>query len=154
MNDRVEELNGRLYERNVAAAPPPLLFSPRPLPTKYQTLPILDEQPKSVVPLERRRPGPFIPGAERGSQPGYSVDAESDLINIVSALQRDPRAVFVPSSSSSLYNLPDTSTARSEAQPHPRLFSHVVAYPNVAPNADGAKIFYNAHLRTPSRAHT
>ncbi len=150
MNDRVEELNSRLYERNVAA-PPPLLFSPRPLPTKYQTLPILDEQPKSVVPLERRRTGPFIPGAERGPQPGYSVDAESDLINIVSGLQRDPRAVFVPGSDSSLYNAPDTATSRPEVQPHPRLFSHVVAQANVSPNAEGNKLFYNTQLRTPSQ---
>jgi hypothetical protein len=147
--DRVEELNDRLYDRNVAA-PPPVLFSPRPLPTKYQKLPILDEQPKSVVPIERRRVTGFVPGSAVGPAGGFSVDAESDLRNIRCALQRDPRAVYVPASDSSLYvasDIPQTGPA----QPHPRLFAHVVASPTVAPGAEGTQLFYNTRLRNPSK---
>ena len=46
--ERVEELNKRIYARNQGDTPA-FYFSPRPIPTKYTFLPIIDEQPKASI---------------------------------------------------------------------------------------------------------
>ena len=49
--NRVEELNERIVERNKGETPQ-FYFSPRPVPTKYTTMPILDEKLPATIPLK------------------------------------------------------------------------------------------------------
>ena len=51
-NDRDNELNRRLMERNIPSAPLQPQFSQRPVPTKYALLPILDRRAPAKVPLD------------------------------------------------------------------------------------------------------
>ena len=50
---RTEELNERLYSRNIPSAPLQQQFSIRPVPTKYTKMMILDQRQKSEVPIQQ-----------------------------------------------------------------------------------------------------
>lgn len=112
---RCAELNTRLQARLTLGGGGPS-FSPRPVPTKYTVMPVLDTTPSSKVPLTYNLVAP-------------DVDLESSLKNITFALQKDSRAAYIPSSSSDLYNQETlkSSTTDLGPQPHPHLFSSVVS---------------------------
>ena len=122
--DRSQELNQRIYSRNIPSAEPPVHFSPRPVPTKYTTMPILDHRikPKVMIHSTSFTTKDFLPGT---NAPGYSnfVDTESSLKNITYALQSSSHAVYVPSSQSDLYI--HTVPPSPVVQPHPHLFKVV-----------------------------
>ena len=125
--DMTQELNQRIYSRNIPSSEPPVQFSPRPVPTKYTTMPILDHRITSKVMIKSTSfsTKDFLPGIHG---PGYSdqVDDESKLRNITYATQRASRAVYVPSSKSDLYvhQIPP----KPVEQPHPHLFKSVETY--------------------------
>ena len=115
---RVEELNERIRSRNIGDTPP-FYFSPRPVATKYTTMPVVDERVTSTVPI---RCGPvfdvsshFLPGT---SAP---ICGKLDKIDIETDLYR-PKD-YVPDSSSSLYKKSIPST--ESMQPFPLLFASV-----------------------------
>ena len=134
---RVEELNDRIYARNNGDTPT-IYFSPRSVPTKYTTLPIVDERLKSQVSIAC---GPifdtkrhFLPGTNAPwSGKANSIDVESQLYR--------PKDYF-PSSQGDLYKRTIPST--NDIQPYPYLFA------SVRTSEDGIKVripekqlFYN-----------
>jgi hypothetical protein len=143
---RVEELNARLYSRNVPSSAPPMVFSPRPVQTKYCKQPILDVHVAPSVPIRNSGPVAFLPG-DGAPFSGFDVDVDSTLRNIDFALQRHPMAVYVPQSASDLYN---SAAPRPQPvqQPHPMLFASVVAAPRAGPPASPL-VFNNVRLREP-----
>jgi len=152
MADRVEELNARIYDRFVPSSAPSMVFSPRPVPTKYVKQPIMDEYAPPRTPIRRADQTAFLPSTGVVPSMHFCVDIESTLKggNLFYALQKDPRAAFVPKSTSDLYNAPPTSTAVQYKQPHPQLFTQVVSAPS-APIANSdlpPQIFYNTRLRS------
>jgi len=104
--------NAAIFSRNVAGKKgPEVWYDPRPVSTKYATMPIVD---------------PVRLGAKNAANPpnryAQSINEESVLQNRMFALQRCDQAVYVPSSKSSLYDqrpTPSTSVARKlEAAAH------------------------------------
>jgi hypothetical protein len=155
MSDRIEELNQRLASRNVASANPMVLFSPRPTPTKYVRMPIVNDPMPPRVKLEHRSSNvAFLPTDAKGPGALDWVDVESSLKNIGFALQRNDRAVYVPSSQSDLYNDPSTEASQKPRQPHPHLFKHVVTTNTGIPagvKTQDEHVFRNVTLREPVR---
>jgi hypothetical protein len=106
--NRTEDLNTRIYGRQVALSAPQVQFSPRPVPTKYTMLPILDQAPRTQVPLVPRPEfsvsRDFLPG-DSAPWCGFSaaINTESILKNMFFANQRCPRAFYVPDSNSDMY---------------------------------------------------
>ena len=145
---RVEELNARLYSRNVPSGAPPMVFSPRPVQTKYTKQPILDVYVTPSVPIRGIGPPVFLPG-DSAPFNGFTdnIDVDSNLKNINFALQRHPMAVYVPESASDLYNN-QPPRAQQVQQPHPMLFASVVARPAKGPQP-APLIFNNVKLRNP-----
>jgi len=155
MSDRIEELNQRLASRNVASEDPMVLFSPRPTPTKYVRMPVVNDPMPSRVKLEQRASNvAFLPTDAKGPGALDWVDVESSLKNIGFALQRNDRAVYVPSSRSDLYTDPSTAASQKVRQPHPHLFKHVVSNNNGIPahvKTQDQHVFRNVTLREPVR---
>ena len=116
---RVEELNQRLRERNIADVPP-FYFSPRPVPTKYCTFPIVDARVESSVPIRTCAPyTQFLPATTAPwSGKASSIDTESNL-----HYTKD----YIPSSKSSMYQ--SSIPSQQGTQPHPLLFATVRATP-------------------------
>ena len=152
MSDRVEELNQRLYSRLQPSESPAILFSPRPVPTKYVKMPVVNDPPPPSRPIESRaQTVAFLPTDARGPGVLDLTDIESTLKNMDFALQKDSRAYYVPSSKSDLYkNLAPKPTAVQ--QPHPNLFTNVLSQnTGIPPNVTLPKsIFNNVRLRTPA----
>tara|TARA_B100000963_G_scaffold4346_2_gene3343 strand:- start:1749 stop:2288 length:540 start_codon:yes stop_codon:yes gene_type:complete len=120
-NIKEEKLqNDKLYGRNV----PSFFIQPnidfRPISTKYSYFQIEDEYAKSnekIKILNDYDPkNVFFPG---DSKPPFSyfarnVDTETDLRNQFMALQKADQAVYVPSSTSDLYNSISNVSSRNE----------------------------------------
>lgn len=132
---RVEELNQRLRERNVADTPS-FYFSPRPVPTKYCTMPIVDSRVESTVPIQSSRPfntfTQFLPATSAPwSGKADTIDTESDLYR--------PKD-YIPASKSSLYQ--SSIPSQNGVQPHPLLFASVRASPTSFARSE-TQFFYN-----------
>jgi hypothetical protein len=151
--DRVEELNQRIFSRMKASGEPAVLFSPRPVPTKYvHPFPVVvDPAPPTVKLRNLSKEVAFLPTDCKAPGATDWVDLESTLKNMDFALQKNDRAVYVPSSKSDLYLKPTTKTTPVR-QTHPLLFAHVVT-PNSGIPANvqqSNKLFHNVRLRTPA----
>jgi hypothetical protein len=132
---RVEELNQRLRDRNVADAPA-FYFSPRPVPTKYCTMPIVDSRVESTVPI--RKAVPFNTSTQFLPASSAPWSGKADQIDTESQLYR-PKD-YIPSSKSSLYQ--HSVPSQSEVQPHPLLFASVRAPPTQFKYPE-KQLFYN-----------
>jgi hypothetical protein len=109
--ERMDTINQRISERNKGSIPP-VYFSPRPIPTKYVALPIIDQRaPQPIQPKIYDIEKNFLPST---NTPGYShyVDTETNLMR---------EKNYFPSSTSSLYTY--TIAPKEYAQPHPLLFT-------------------------------
>lgn len=129
-NERVDELNSRIYDR----FRPEQMLQPnidfRPTATKYAYLPVIDLRKQSSVdispPLDYSIEAGFVPPASRGPTVGYTdnVHTESQLRNQFYSLQKGAeQGVYIPSSNSDLYRTPVPMTANPAIQPYPELFS-------------------------------
>ena len=49
--ERTQELNDRIYDRNLPSSELQMHFAPRSVSTKYATMPIVNPRKKSVVPM-------------------------------------------------------------------------------------------------------
>ncbi len=107
--ERVDELNKRIYSRNVPSQPLQPNFDIRPVSTKYATLPILDRRAPSktdITPImtfdDTKN---FNPGNAVGPWSGFSskIDDESTLRSQFFALQSSEQSVYIPSTNSDLY---------------------------------------------------
>lgn len=113
---RVEELNQRIWQRNTGDTPQ-FYFSPRPVPTKYTFMPIVDERIQSTVPIKTKPvfSNNFLPATTAPwSGKINSIDTETNL-------QRSND--YIPDSSSDLYKY--TLPSNGLSQPFPLLFSSV-----------------------------
>lgn len=130
MDLRVEELNDRIWSRNVPDKALAANFDPRPTSTKYAHFGILDRRGITTVPMtetEAHTVGTnFNPGTQR-APPGSiirDVDIETTLRNQYSVLRHgDNYSEYVPSSHSDLFmvNVPSSSTGNGLVS-HPNLF--------------------------------
>ena len=106
-NDRVEDLNERLFNRNTSIRPVGALLDVRATPTKYVTMPIVNMRPIAktqcphVLPFNIKKQ--FFPGNTKSPLDGYNVDTETVLRNQQFALQKSEQNIYVPSSNSDLY---------------------------------------------------
>ncbi len=159
-NERVDELNDRINSRIVADSHLEPNFDPRPVPTKYAHFPIINRrkevnEPSIPYPAYNQYLN-FTPTTSNGPSSGYrnNVDVENSLRNQEYALQHGAEQnVYVPSSTSDLYNV--TVTSKPSQQPHPQLFERQqfssMPHPNVDNTTIGRDQFFN-HTRTQLRS--
>lgn len=148
-DERVEELNDRIYDRNYITQPLEVNYTPRSVPTKYAHFSIVEKKhPISTIKpqylptysVEKQ----FVPG--RGPVSGYfaNINTENSLRNQNFALQRDGKSTYIPSSNSDLYK--NYIISRPSHQPFPRLFEKYTFESTPSPlenTAVGANLFFN-----------
>ena len=115
---RVEELNHRIRQRNIADTPQ-FYFSPRPVPTKYTTMPIIDERIPSKEPIYTK--SVFNPHVNFLPATTAPWSGKIDSIDTETRLQRSTD--YIPDSKSDLYKYVIPST--NSTQPFPLLFASV-----------------------------
>jgi len=130
-NARTDELNARLFDRYFPDGPLAPNFDPRPIPTKYAYLPIVNRRKDAIVPIDKyldhspqSNGGNFYCGTDKAPSDGFfrNVDTESTLRSQFFALQRDAgQSVYIPDTRSDLYMT--TAVGRQEAQTHAGLFA-------------------------------
>lgn len=157
-NERVDELNERLYSRNIPDISLAPNFDPRPVPTKYALFPLINRRKESNVrinPMVNHNVDiNFNPSNRVGPPQGYivNVDVETMLRNQGIALQHGADDnVYVPSSNSDLYKV--FVPSKPSVQPHPELFNKQTYQTYNANNVHkniGNSRFFN-HTRTQLR---
>ena len=148
--ERTQQLNDRIFSRNIPSSQLQMQFSSRPVSTKYATMPIVNPRAKSQIPInvtptyetnEVFNPGTSAPWSGFPTK----IDDESKLRNQFFALQKCEQSEYVPSSTSDLYEVAVTS--KPVQQPHPRLFhSEDFSEFNANPCNLGKDLLYN-HTR-------
>ena len=103
--ERSAQLSNRIYARNIPKTVPPMAFSPRPVSTKYDIMPIMDRREECNVPI---RPGNACLG-NLGDSVSFNwyaerVGDESELRNQLEKKTASGNEQYVPSSTSDLYN--------------------------------------------------
>ena len=158
-NARVDELNQRTVERQFADKPLKPYFDIRSVPTKYSLFPLIDRRAPPQVShqtyLDHSSASNFCPDMSKGPADGFlqNVDTETILRNQYFALQHGAdQSVYVPSSSSDLYNF--TAVGRQETQPYPGIaaqykFENKI-HSNLASRQIGQDLFHN-YTRTQLR---
>jgi len=108
-SDRTKEINERMYERNIPSQPLQPYLNVRPVMTKYSILPVVDPRTRPNVPMVQlpvyNTNAVFNPGNNGAPWSGYAsnVNVESDLKGQIFALQKCSQSVYVPNTSSDLY---------------------------------------------------
>jgi len=177
-NQRVEELNDRIYDRNKSDISLEPNFDPRSISTKYAKFPIImtTHTQNTVAPIHAKSPymihTNFSPANRQGPVSGYlsNIDRESELKNQNTLLSR-PREMdsffsqqskqqhpqktkdaYIPSSQSDLYKT--VIVSRPSEQPYPRLFERYMfdqsPHENLMGNTIGGNSMHN-HTRTQLR---
>ena len=151
VSQRQEKENHRIYNRNIPSALLQPYISVRPVMTKYSYFPVVDPR-KSIQTGLVEQPtyntsAVFNPGNTQSPWSGFAsnINTESELRNQIYALQKCSQAVYVPSSTSDLYNVHVNSGEYH--QNHPLLFKeeHFEPFnPNPDPSMLGANLFHNA----------
>tara|TARA_Y100000996_G_C22321591_1_gene560587 strand:- start:132 stop:644 length:513 start_codon:yes stop_codon:yes gene_type:complete len=106
--NRTQELNDRLYERNLTGAPIKMQYSVRSVPTRYVHMPMLDCRKPSEEGCGNENiyntKKMFTPASSLPFN-GYqqNVDVETKLRGSVFPLQACAQASYVPDSNSDLY---------------------------------------------------
>ena len=127
-HDRLGEINERISQRNIPSASLRPAFNVRPLSSKYAMMPIIETRPVPTVEIPPYQhfttESVFNPGNGKAPWRGWAerVNVESSLRNQFFALQRNDRTVYVPDSTSDLYQV--TIDAREVEQPNPYLFDN------------------------------
>jgi len=125
--ERTEELSRRMAVRNIPSSPLQPQYDIRPVSTKYDMMGIIDQRPKSSVPLksypEYNIAKTFNPGSAVAPWSGFAteIDDDSRLRNEFFALQKCEQSEYVPSTKSDLYQV-HVDSDNSEVQPFPDLF--------------------------------
>ena len=125
--ERTQELNERIAERNIPSAylEPNIDF--RPVMTKYSILPVVDQKaPSSVNILRYPTYSPhsvYNVGNNSAPWSGFasSINTESTLRNQFFALQKCDQSAYIPSSDSDLYKI-ERPSVEANKQTHPLLF--------------------------------
>jgi hypothetical protein len=150
--DRVDELNYRIQNRQFPDNALRPNFDPRPVPTKYAIFPVIDRKTPAKYPLEKNYLDDygFSPATKNGPPKNYlhHVDVETILRNQTVALQHGAhQGVFVPSSASDLYHVSMPHSRSSVAQPFPNLFERPTFETSggsaISQQEIGKSVFYN-----------
>ena len=121
-----EQTNDRIYNRNIPSQMLQPYLDVRPVMTKYSYFPIVDPRKKINEPLKQMPTynvnTVFNPGNTQSPWSGFSsnINLESELRNQVFALQSCDQAVYVPNSTSDLYNY--SFTPKQTTSGHSLLF--------------------------------
>jgi hypothetical protein len=151
-SQRQKTINNRIYSRNIPSQPLQPYLDTRPVLTKYSVLPIVDSRQQistQLIQTSTYNPSQvFNPGNDSGPWVGYAsnVNTESDLRNQFYALQKCSQSVYIPDSSSSLYDVKWKNESQI-SQPFPTLFrddKFAPFNPNPEPNKIGYALFNNA----------
>ena len=150
-NERVEDLNNRIQDRQFPDHPLEPNYQFRPVPTKYSRYPIVERRTSTKETRlkypEYNQYGNFNPGSDIAPINGFfkNVDTETILRNQIFSLQNYPQNVYIPTSKSDLYNV--TVISRPSEQPYPLLFANPELQQNLHPNIEtsniGKNIFFN-----------
>lgn len=155
-NERVDELNERIYGRFIPDRPLQTNVDSRPTSTKYSHFPMIDLRKQTKVdiapPLEYSPESTFIPTASRGPTNGYfdHVATESKLRNQFFAIQRGcAQGEFIPDSNSDLYKVSVPQSVNPVPQPHPDLFERPIYQNNrkILPHVGGDTFFNNTRTQ-------
>lgn len=123
--------NRRIYDRNIPSKMLQPYLDVRPVMTKYSLMPIVDPRKPATVPLQQQpvynSRDVFNPGNRSAPWSGFAsaINTESELRNQIYALQKCSQSVYVPSSSSDMYQYHfQTEKGRdtNKYQPYPNLF--------------------------------
>lgn len=148
----LEIQNEKMYSRNIPSQPLQPYIDVRPVMTKYSYLPIVDPRSRSNVKLQQlptyNTETIFNPGNTQSPWSGFAsnVNTESDLRNQIYALQKCSQSVYVPNSTSDLYNYSFTPLSTSKI-PHELLFKQDTFCPfdpNPNPTTIGSSLFMNS----------
>ena len=127
--ERLNELNKRISNRNIPSQQLDITFDPRSVTTRRSIFPIADCHAPSETPIITNNPydtrSHFNPGS-KAPYFGYAnrVDEESRVQNMFMPNQKfDAHTEFVPSSKSDLFNEPIIHTSKPVIQSHPLLFN-------------------------------
>ena len=143
--------NERIYDRNLPSQMLQPYIDVRPVMTKYSYFPIVDPRKQINVPLQQmptyNTEKTFNPGNRRSPWSGFAsnINKESELRNQIYALQKCSQSVYVPNSTSDLYNYQFQTP--SIPNPHELLFNDETFdsfNPNPAPGLCGSGIFFNS----------
>jgi len=142
-----EEMNKKLYERNVPSKQLQPYLDVRPVMTKYSYFPIVDPRKKLTTELQVMPTynvhNVFNPGNTESPWSGFAsnVNVESELRNQIYALQKCSQAVYVPGTKSDLYDFSFVPTNKVN-QPHTLLFKSD-EFNEFNPNCFGEDVGYN-----------
>ena len=104
------EMNTKIYNRNLPSSQIQPYLDVRPVMTKYSLLPIVDPRKKSNEKMVQQpvynTNAVFNPGNTKSPWSGYAsnINTETELRNQIFALQKSDNAIYVPQSTSDLYN--------------------------------------------------
>lgn len=129
---RTQELNERLYSRNIPDTHLENWFSPKSVSTRFTKMPITyNSNNKKQIPSPETAPKyniekTFAAPTSKAPFSGFytNVDTESSLRNQFYSLQKSNQSIYVPSSNSELYNI--KVVGRQETQTHPILFNKYI----------------------------
>ena len=148
-----ESLNKKLYDRNVPSKMLQPYLDVRPVMTKYSYFPIVDPRKEDKIKLNQLPKynvhDTFNPGTDTAPWSGYAsnVNLESELRNQVYALQKCSQAVYVPNTSSNLYNYKFQTKKDTSPNQHQLLFetpNFELFDPNPDSKVVGSTLFMNS----------
>lgn len=143
---RTAELSERIAERNVPSTPLQPQFDIRPVSTKYDMMSVVDRRAVPSVDIKRvpthNVNTNFNPGNAQAPWEGFAanINDESTLRNQFFAIQNCDKAVYVPDSTSDLYEV--KVGGRQEEQVFQDLFTEPELAP-FNPNPSPSKVGYN-----------
>lgn len=141
-----DEMNRKLYDRNVPSNMLQPYIDFRPAMTKYSYFPIVEPTKKINVKLQQQPTyniqNTFNPGNRQSPWSGFAsnINTESELRNQVYALQKCSKAVYVPTSNSDLYSY--NFKTKTQPSAHELLFNET-KFSSFNPNIDDKTIGYN-----------
>jgi hypothetical protein len=145
-SQRTNSINSRTSNRNIPSQSLQPYFDSRPVPTKYYTMPIVDNRKQSTVPVNQMPTfnieKTFNPGTGTAPWSGFAsnINNESILRNQIYALQDCSQAVYIPKSKSDLYEV-NWTQKQNISQPFPGLFL-TQSFDTVNPNPNSELIGY------------
>ena len=147
-----QQTNHRIYNRNIPSQPLQPYLDVRPVLTKYSHFPIVDPRSEVKVPLHQmpvyNQHTVFNPGNTHGPWSGFAsnINQESELRNQIFALQKCSQSVYVPNSTSDLYQYSFQPSHPQGKNQHSLLFENQKFNgfdPNPAPKVVGSNMFNN-----------
>tara|TARA_B100001758_G_C18206481_1_gene502660 strand:+ start:53 stop:580 length:528 start_codon:yes stop_codon:yes gene_type:complete len=149
-SDHGNLVNERIYTRNVPSATLQPSFSIRPVQTKYTLFSLDSKRTPADVPIIKEPAynveTVFNPGNAQAPWSGFAtkINTESKLRNQYFALQKSEQAVYVPSSTSDLYNDPTIDSSMIVKDTFPYL-NHTDQFDSHNPNTIqvGLDTFHN-----------